>query len=177
MSKNTCLHSRKFNFCFWFAFSAVILIILLIFKPDQSSNFWNKQNFHTLFLLPITALYQIIFLLATELFSTEIRGRAITMASVLARTTAIITPQVTIYCTSKNDFSFMYGLLLSLCCLQFVTVWFLPETKGEELQWEIGKWKKYFIAKIIAKFARILIRRKYENKIIYNRYFKKGKGG
>jgi len=126
-------YSRKFNFCFWFAFSAVILIILLIFKPGQgseASNFWNKQNFHTLFLLPITALYQIIFLLATELFSTEIRGRAITMASVLARTTAIITPQVTIYCTSKNDFSFMYGLLLSLCCVQFVTVWFLPEGGG-----------------------------------------------
>lgn len=139
--------SRRQAFVFWFGFTCAILVVLLIWYriPSEAQilaedgdsgegRYVSMQFWHTLFLLPVTALYMIIFMLAVELFDTEIRGRAISLASVFARVVASITPSITLYCTSINNFTFMYVLLLGLCSCQLVTVWFLPETKGQDLK-------------------------------------------
>ena len=130
--------SRKANFLFWYLAMFVILLVLLF--NSQSNDEANdddkakkQQLLSNLVGLPVTGLYQVIFLIGCELFDTEIRGRAISMASIGARLAGTICPIIISYCLQRNDFSFMYGLLLGFTSLQFITVWFLPDLDGHLL--------------------------------------------
>lgn len=134
---------RKLTFFIGFLSIVIILSILLgfytsevqsvnHFQPSQNSYF-NKQFFYSLLILPSTGLYQVIFLLANESFPTEIRGRAISLCSISARLLAAFTAPLITYSTVNNDFTVMYWLLLSLCCIQLISAWFLPSDEDSKI--------------------------------------------